>query len=211
MPTAATPAEGSTRGAAMPPLVIDAAGWCSRARRCESPNFGPRPPGTAVELALVHSISLPPGVYGGDAIERLFANRLDWDAHPYFQQIRGLQVSSHFVLRRDGELLQFVACGQRAWHAGKSAWQGREGCNDFSVGIELEGLEGERFEDAQYDALQALLRALAQRYPLRGVAGHEHVAPGRKLDPGPGFDWGRLVAGLRWHGRYFPAGLAAPR
>jgi AmpD protein len=194
-----------------PALAIDVDGWCAQARRCESPNFGPRPVGCAVELALIHSISLPPGEYGGDAIERLFANRLDWDAHPYFQQIRGLQVSSHFVVRRDGELLQFVSCNQRAWHAGRSAWRGREGCNDFSVGVELEGLEGERFEDAQYERLLPLLRALARRYPLLGVAGHEHVAPGRKIDPGPGFDWPRVTDGLRWHGRYFPEGLRAPR
>ena len=191
----------------MPPLVIDGDGWCSVARRCESPNFGPRPPGTAIDLALVHSISLPPGEYGGDAIEQLFANRLDWDAHPYFQQIRGLQVSSHFVVRRGGELLQFVSCDQRAWHAGRSAWRGRENCNDFSVGIELEGLEGETFEAAQYGTLLSLLRALAQRYPLQSVAGHEHVAPGRKIDPGPGFDWARVLQSLRWNPRYFPQGL----
>lgn len=190
--------------------VIDDEGWCGLARRCESPNFGPRPAGTAIDLALIHSISLPPGEYGGEAIERLFSNRLDWDAHPYYQQIRGLQVSSHFVIRRDGELLQFVACGQRAWHAGRSAWNGRENCNDFSIGIELEGLEGETFEDAQYDALLPLLRALAQRYPLQSVAGHEHVAPGRKIDPGPGFDWTRVRHGLRWAGRYFPEGLRDP-
>jgi len=194
-----------------PPLLIDADGWCSGARRCACPNFGPRPAGCKVTLAVIHSISLPPGEYGGDHIERLFANRLDWDAHPYFQQIRGLQVSSHFVVRRDGELLQFVSCNERAWHAGRSAWQGREGCNDFSVGVELEGLEGERFEDAQYARLLPLLRAIARRYPLQGVAGHEHVAPGRKIDPGPGFDWPRVTGGLRWHGRYFPEGLRAPR
>jgi AmpD protein len=114
-------------------------------------------------------------------------------------------------VRRDGELLQFVSCNERAWHAGRSAWRGREGCNDFSVGVELEGLEGERFEDAQYARLLPLLRAIARRYPLQGVAGHEHVAPGRKIDPGPGFDWPRVTDGLHWHGRYFPEGLRAPR
>lgn len=180
------------------------AGWLPQAHRCPSPNFGPRPPGTVIDLALVHSISLPPGVYGGDEIERLFTNRLDWDAHPYFQQIRGMQVSSHFLLRRDGVLWQFVSCEERAWHAGASHWQGRDNCNDFSIGIELEGLEGEHFESAQYDALVTLLQELALRYPLRAVAGHEHVAPGRKIDPGPGFDWPHLMARLAWPPRYFP-------
>jgi AmpD protein len=183
------------------------AGWWGRARHVASPNFGPRPAGTAVTLAVVHSISLPPGRYGGDEIERLFTNRLDWDAHPYFAQIRGLEVSSHFVIRRDGELLQFVSCDQRAWHAGRSSWRGRENCNDYSIGIELEGLEGTPFEAAQYDALGPLLAALAQAYPLADVAGHEHVAPGRKIDPGTGFDWPRAQqaahcagAVLRWPG-----------
>jgi N-acetyl-anhydromuramoyl-L-alanine amidase len=169
-------------------------GWLGSARRCESPNAGPRPAGTEIDLALIHSISLPPGVYGGDEIERLFTNRLDWDAHPYFEQIRGMQVSAHFLIRRDGEVLQFVSCDARAWHAGASVWRGRADCNDYSIGIELEGLEGERFEAAQYTALAALLAALRQRYAIRSVVGHEHVAPGRKHDPGAGFDWPRLRA-----------------
>ena len=177
-------------------MTFDAArwrdGWWSAARRIDSPNCGPRPAGEPVTLALIHSISLPPGVYGGDAIERLFTNRLDWSAHTYFERIRGLEVSSHFVIRRDGELLQFVSVADRAWHAGRSSWRGRENCNDYSVGIELEGLAGGAFEDAQYDALATLLRALAARYPIRDVAGHEHVAPGRKDDPGAGFEWSRL-------------------
>jgi AmpD protein len=167
-------------------------GWWSGARAVPSPNFGPRPGGVAVDLLLLHSISLPPGVYGGPQIERLFTNTLDWNAHPYFEQIRGLQVSSHFVVRRDGEVLQFVSCDQRAWHAGRSSWRGRDDCNDYAVGVELEGLEGERFEPAQYDALATLTHALCEAYPIAAVAGHEHVAPGRKADPGPGFDWGRL-------------------
>lgn len=183
-------------------------GWLDEARACPSPNFGPRPAGIEVNLAVIHSISLPPGVYGGDEIERLFTNRLDWDVHPYFQQIRGLQVSSHFVLRRDGEVLQFVSCQDRAWHAGRSAWRGRENCNDYSIGIELEGLEGERFEPAQYDALVMLLPRLARDYPLQWVVGHEHVAPGRKQDPGPGFDWSHLVARLGWPARCFPDDVA---
>jgi AmpD protein len=180
------------------------AGWIPEARRVPSPNFGPRPGGTEVSLAVIHSISLPPGKYGGDEIERLFTNRLDWDAHPYYQQIRGATVSSHFLIRRDGELLQFVSCEDRAWHAGRSSWQGRENCNDYSIGIELEGLEGELFEAEQYAVLAALLQALAQRYPLQAVVGHEHVSPGRKIDPGPGFDWPQLKTLLGWPGRYFP-------
>ena len=186
-------------------------GWWSAARRIDSPNHGPRPEGTEVTLALIHSISLPPGSYGGDSIERLFTNTLDWDAHPYFQQIRGLEVSSHFVVRRDGELLQFVPTARRAWHAGRSAWRGRENCNDYSIGIELEGLEGERFEPSQYERLAELLHALARQHPLRDVAGHEHVAPGRKLDPGTGFEWVRLQSLTDWPDRYFPKDVLASR
>jgi AmpD protein len=180
-------------------------GWLAAARRIPSPNFGARPPQTAIDLALIHSISLPPGVYGGDEIERLFTNTLDWDAHPYFQQIRGLEVSSHFVIRRDGELLQFVSCDERAWHAGRSSFRGRAECNDYAIGIELEGLEGETFEAPQYDTLARLLRDLRDAYPLQAVAGHEHVAPGRKLDPGPGFDWRRLAQSLHWPEGFFAA------
>ena len=157
-----------------------------------------------VSLLLIHSISLPPGEYGGDAIERLFTNRLDWNEHPYFTQIRGMEVSSHFVIRRDGELIQFVSCDKRAWHAGASCWRGRADCNDFSIGIELEGLEGEAFEPVQYAALATLMERVAGHYPVRGVAGHEHVAPGRKIDPGPGFDWVGLMARLHWPQQYFP-------
>ena len=151
---------------------------------------------------VLHSISLPPGEYGGDAIERLFTNRLDCDEHPYFDGLRGLQVSAHFVVRRGGELLQFVSCSRRAWHAGRSVWRGRENVNDWSVGIELEGLEGDVFAVAQYRSLARLLRALARQYPVAEVVGHEHVAPGRKADPGPGFDWCLLQRRL---GRFKPA------
>lgn len=175
-------------------------GWLRAARRLDSPNFGPRPPGACIDLLVVHSISLPPGRYGGDEVQRLFTNRLDWDAHPYFGQIRGLEVSAHFYIRRDGALWQFVSADDRAWHAGASQWRGRANCNDDSVGVELEGLEGDRFEDAQYDVLAGLAAALADRYPIAHVAGHEHIAPGRKQDPGPGFDWrrlGRLLQGRR--------------
>ena len=185
------------------------AGWWPKARRCESPNFGARPAGAAVELVLVHSISLPPGEFVGDAIERLFTNRLDWNAHPYFAQIRGMQVSSHFLVRRDGELLQFVSCDDRAWHAGASSWRGRADCNDFSIGVELEGLEGGLYEQPQYKALTALVKALAKHYPITALAGHEHVAPGRKQDPGSGFDWARVKAALGWSESRFPEELRA--
>ncbi|MBC8055498.1 MAG: 1,6-anhydro-N-acetylmuramyl-L-alanine amidase AmpD [Rhizobiales bacterium] len=181
-------------------------GWLEGARRIESPNCGPRPEGVSIDLALVHSISLPPGHYGGDAIERLFTNRLDWDAHPYYALIRGFRVSAHFLVRRDGELLQFVSCDARAWHAGASAWRGRSDCNDFSIGIELEGLEGEGFETPQYGTLAGLVQRVAQRYPIAAVVGHEHVAPGRKHDPGAGFEWPRFAALLRPFAPDFPEG-----
>lgn len=179
-------------------------GWYRFARRLESPNFGPRPPDAQVHLVVLHSISLPPGRYGGDEVQALFTNQLDWDAHPYFQSIRGLQVSSHFYVRRGGQLWQFVSCDQRAWHAGTSHWRGRDNCNDFSVGIELEGLEGDVFEPAQYEAVASLCAALAQHYPVQAVAGHEHVAPGRKQDPGRGFDWAQLRRSLAWDANAFP-------
>jgi N-acetyl-anhydromuramoyl-L-alanine amidase len=173
-------------------------GWWRRATPIESPNHNARPDPRDVSLVVVHSISLPPGQYGGDEIERLFTNRLDWSAHPYFESIRGLKVSSHFVIRRSGEMLQFVSCDRRAWHAGASQWRGRDNCNDYSIGIELEGLEGEQFEDAQYTVLARLLRVLGKRYAIDAVVGHEHVAPMRKHDPGDGFEWARLRRDLRW-------------
>lgn len=172
-------------------------GWWDAARACPSPNFGARPAGSAITLVVVHSISLPPGAYGGPDVERLFTNTLDCDAHPYYEALRGLRVSAHFFLRRAGELVQFVSCDARAWHAGRSQWRGRGECNDWSIGVELEGLEGHGFEPVQYRRLGELLRALARRYPIAEVAGHEHVAPGRKQDPGPGFDWARLARTLR--------------
>jgi AmpD protein len=172
-------------------------GWWRAARRLPSPNCDERPPGDAVTLVVLHSISLPPGEYGGDGVERLFTNRLDCDAHPYFDGLRGLRVSAHFLVRRDGQVLQFVDCDRRAWHAGRSHWRGRDACNDHSIGIELEGLEGESFEAAQYTAVARLLRALAARYPVDEAVGHEDIAPGRKSDPGPGFDWPRLRRVLR--------------
>ncbi len=179
-------------------------GWLRQAIRLDSPNFGPRPAQALIDLIVVHSISLPPGQYGGEGVQALFTNRLDWDAHPYYQQIRGLEVSAHFYIRRDGALWQFVSCDDRAWHAGRSHYRGRDHCNDDSIGIELEGLEGDTFEPAQYQALAELCQALCTRYPIAHLAGHEHVAPGRKHDPGPGFDWRRLQALLGLPSRCFP-------
>lgn len=193
-----------------PPPPPDAAdplwqrGWYRFAHRIASPNFGPRPEGAAIDLVVVHSISLPPGVYGGDEVQRLFTNTLDWEAHPYFKSIEGMQVSAHFFIRRDGALVQFVSCDDRAWHAGPSAYRGRANCNDDSVGIELEGLEGESFEPAQYEALAVICAALADHYPIRHLAGHEHIAPGRKKDPGARFDWAQLRRDTGFPGEWFP-------
>ena len=180
-------------------------GWLRRAGHCPSPNFGSRPAGAVVDLVVVHSISLPPGEYGGPEVMDLFTNRLDWNAHPYFGTIRGIEVSAHFFIRRDGSVWQFVDCDERAWHAGRSRWRGRDNCNDDSIGIELEGLEGDLFEAAQYEALAGVCEALARRYPLRHLAGHSDIAPGRKADPGAGFDWTALRRRLGWPDTWFPA------
>lgn len=185
-------------------------GWYRPASRLPSPNFGPRPDRIAVDLLVLHSISLPPGVYGGDQVQRFFTNRLDLREHPWFERLNGLEVSAHFFIRREGDLWQFVSCDDRAWHAGRSQHLGRDNCNDFSIGIELEGLEGEPFEPAQYDTLACLCAALATRYPIRHVAGHEHVAPGRKYDPGAGFEWSNLRRRLGWPSRCFPLVSEAP-
>lgn len=170
----------------------DAEGWLPAARRVASPNFDERPAGEAISLVVIHAISLPPGVFGGQFIEHLFLNELDVDAHPYFASLRDLKVSAHFLIARDGTLIQFVSCLSRAWHAGVSTWNGRLRCNDFSIGIELEGDDGHAFEEAQYASLMLLIAALQQRYPIESIVGHADVAPGRKTDPGPMFDWGRL-------------------
>lgn len=190
--------------ASLPGAGVWDGGWYRFARRMPSPNFGPRPAGVATDLLVLHSISLPPGVYGGQQVQQLFTNQLDWNAHPYFQQIEGLQVSAHFYIQRQGELWQFVSCDDRAWHAGASSHRGRENCNDFSIGIELEGLEGDPFDAPQYEALLALVPAIAQHYPLSAIAGHEHIAPGRKADPGAGMDWSLLQTALGLAPTYFP-------
>lgn len=172
--------------------AVEDSGWLVSARRIESPNCDDRPEGVATELVVIHNISLPPGQFGGAGILDLFSNRLDPAAHPYYETIKDLRVSAHFLIRRDGELIQFVSCDQRAWHAGLSSWRGRERCNDFSVGIELEGTDDAPFTEAQYDRLNALLGALYRRYPVTDVVGHSDIAPGRKTDPGPYFDWERV-------------------
>jgi AmpD protein len=175
-------------------------GWLAVARRVPSPNRDSRPAGIEVSLAVMHSISLPRGAFGkvagASAIERLFTNRLDPSGHPSFAALSGLRVSSHFLIYRDGELVQFVPVQERAWHAGVSRWRGREGCNDYSVGIELEGTDEDPFEPAQYRRLAGLLRQLATLLPIRSLAAHSEIAPGRKSDPGAGFDWPRLLAAL---------------
>ena len=169
-------------------------GWMPAARRIDSPNFDDRPPEASVTLVVVHAISLPPSQFGSDDIARLFTNTLEPDQHPYFSTINTLRVSAHFLIRRDGELVQFVSCRQRAWHAGVSAWNGRERCNDFSIGIELEGCDELPFEDAQYARLVVLLAALQSCYPIDAVVGHSDISPGRKTDPGPCFEWRKIKA-----------------
>jgi N-acetyl-anhydromuramoyl-L-alanine amidase len=182
-------------------LRVDAVtGLVACARYVPSPNRDQRPPGQPPELVVVHGISLPPGEFGGPWIERLFTNTLPPGEHPYFAAIAGQRVSAHVLIRRDGSLLQFVPFHLRAWHAGASSWRGREQCNDYSIGIELEGTDTTPYEDAQYGALATLVAALVRAYPTlapEAVAGHEDVAPGRKTDPGPAFEWPRLKALLR--------------
>jgi AmpD protein len=170
------------------------------ARLCLSPNRDPRPGGADLELIVLHGISLPPGTFGGPEIEEFFCNRLDWDAHPYFLGIRGVEVSAHLLIRRDGEVLQFVPFGERAWHAGESTFRQRPRCNDYSIGIELEGEDTVAYEDAQYDSLSRVVESLVRSYPgltPRKIAAHSDIAPGRKTDPGPVFDWLRLYDDLQ--------------
>jgi AmpD protein len=176
------------------PLLLNEDGLIEGARYIASPNCDERPAGCAVELIVVHAISLPPGEFGGDGIIDLFTNRLDPAAHPYYATVSDLKVSAHFLIRRDGNLLQFVPSVRRAWHAGESSWRGRTRCNDFSIGIELEGTDHAPFEDAQYIVLADLTRAIEASYPATDIAGHSDIAPGRKTDPGPYFDWERYRA-----------------
>ena len=176
-------------------MRIDAQGLLAGGEYIPSPNCDDRP-AVAIELLVIHNISLPPGEFGGDGVKRLFTNRLDVDAHPYYRAIAGLRVSAHFFVRRDGRVIQFVSCLKRAWHAGESCWQGKSRCNDFSLGIELEGSDTVPFADAQYTALEYLTMVLRETYPIRGIAGHSDIAPQRKTDPGACFDWTRYLTGL---------------
>lgn len=168
------------------------AGWLPGVRRIDSPNCDDRPAGEPVRLVVIHAISLPPDEFGGSGVIDLFTNRLDPGAHPYYREIAALRVSAHFLVRRDGEAIQFVSCDRRAWHAGVSSWMGRSACNDFSIGIELEGCDRVAFEDVQYHTLRWLLESLRKRFPIEALAGHGDIAPGRKTDPGPFFDWHRV-------------------
>ncbi|CAD6558940.1 1,6-anhydro-N-acetylmuramyl-L-alanine amidase AmpD [Paraburkholderia metrosideri] len=186
-------------------FTVDADGWVAAARKLPSPNFEARPAGVVPTLVVVHNISLPPNQFGGTAIAELFLNTLDCNAHPYYDShLRGVRVSAHFVILRDGTLEQFVSCNERAWHAGASNFFGRERCNDFSIGIELEGSDAAAFEAAQYRTLGALVSALTARYPVEAIAGHSDIAPGRKTDPGPHFEWPRLRDDTALSDQYFP-------
>ncbi|MDE2423467.1 MAG: 1,6-anhydro-N-acetylmuramyl-L-alanine amidase AmpD [Betaproteobacteria bacterium] len=173
-------------------LLMDQQGWVSGAQHIKSPNYNVRPQGSPINLLIIHSISLPPGKFGGDAITQLFLNQLDYSAHPYYATLIGLEVSSHFLIRRDGSLIQYVSCLDRAWHAGQSSWRNRANCNDYSIGVELEGTDDSAFTEKQYATLQFLIELLKQHYPISDIVGHEDVAPGRKTDPGPYFDWQRV-------------------
>lgn len=188
-------------------LYLDRHGWLKPApqvRKVPSPNFNERPTGHFARLLVIHNISLPPFVFGGPYIEQLFTNRLEIDYHPFFKEIAHLRVSAHFLIRRDGEIIQFVSTDKRAWHAGISYFDGIEGCNDFSIGIELEGSDFEPFTDIQYQRLAKLSLCLKSHYPLRAVRGHEHIAPTRKTDPGPFFDWSRYRKEAKWTWRELP-------
>ena len=176
------------------PLLLGADGWIEGIRRVPSAHCDPRPAGVPVELLVLHNISLPPGRFGGACIEGLFCGELDASAHPFLELLVGLRVSAHFLIERSGRTTQFVACGQRAWHAGASVFEGHAGCNDFSIGIELEGTDFTAFEPAQYGALARLTAALRAALPLRAVRGHSHIASARKTDPGPMFDWSRFAS-----------------
>lgn len=164
-------------------------GWMSGVCHIASPNHDARPHGMPVDMLVIHNISLPPNEYGGRAIEQFFTNTLDTSSHPYFEQLKGVRVSAHFLVRRNGRIVQFVSCSRRAWHAGVSNWQGRTRCNDFSIGIELEGSDFEPFHAEQYRSLVKLTRRLMRVYPIQNLVGHSDIAPERKTDPGPFFDW----------------------
>ena len=188
-------------------LKLDRHGWLQSAAGVSlapSPNCDARPPGNEPSLLVLHNISLPPGRYGGPEVVDFFLNRLDYASHPWLERLRDMRVSAHFFIRRDGSIVQFVSTYKRAWHAGVSCFEGRERCNDFSLGIELEGTDTQPYTDAQYTALQRLVPALRTRHALRAIRGHEHIAPGRKTDPGPAFDWKRFGKENGIQRRYLP-------
>jgi AmpD protein len=191
----------------MSALALDRQGWLkphATVTLAPSPNFDKRPRGVEPTLLVIHNISLPPGQFGGPEIVDFFQNKLDYDSHPWLDRLRGVTVSAHFLVRRDGQVVQFVSTDERAWHAGVSSFQGRERCNDFSIGIELEGTDTEPYTDEQYETLQSLTRALRTRHPLSAVWGHEHIAPQRKTDPGPAFQWRRYARESQWLLRELP-------
>ncbi|SFQ61159.1 AmpD protein [Halopseudomonas formosensis] len=180
-------------------MQVDQNGWLSEAAHCPSSHFNERPDPDDISLLVIHNISLPPGQFGTGCVQQFFSGTLDCSAHPYFLEIADLRVSAHFLVERDGSITQFVSCLQRAWHAGQSAFAGRDNCNDFSIGVELEGTDELPYTAAQYDSLVRLTRALRRAYPLitaQRITGHEHIAPGRKTDPGPAFDWNSYLARL---------------
>lgn len=190
-------------------MRLNAIGLLDTAQFIASPNYDERPQDTDISLLVIHNINLPPDEFGGNGVIELFTNCIDPAEHPYYQSLQGLKVSTHFFIRRDGALIQFVPCNQRAWHAGVSNWRGRERCNDFSIGIELEGSDTTSFTDAQYEVLIALTQCLCERYPIQNIAGHSDIALGRKTDPGPYFDWRRYAADVNCGGLFLAAGHAS--
>ena len=178
-------------------MQINASGYLDNVHFIASPNFDHRPHGIAISLLVIHNISLPPDKFDGDGVIELFTNQINPKAHPYYQTLYGLKVSSHFFIRRDGKLIQFVSCNQRAWHAGVSCWQGEERCNDYSIGIELEGNDKPPFTNEQYSALATLTQCLCDHYPITDIAGHSDIAPGRKTDPGQCFDWSQYTKRIK--------------
>ena len=188
-------------------MHIDRMGWLhpsSTVQLAPSPNANARPLDCEPSLLVIHNISLPPNQFSGDAVVQFFQNQLDFDSHPWFETIRGMTVSAHFFIRRNGQLVQFVSTDERAWHAGVSQFEGRSSCNDFSIGVELEGADHIPYTEAQYQSLSALTTALYQRYPIQAVRGHEHIAPGRKTDPGPSFNWWHYATQSGLPLRFFP-------
>ena len=175
---------------------MNTSGFLDTAQLIASPNFDERPMGTEISLLVIHNISLPPNEFTGEGVIELFTNQINAEKHPYYQSLQGFKVSAHFFIRRDGATIQFVSCHSRAWHAGASTWQGKDRCNDYSIGIELEGSDTTPFTDAQYTALILLTKYLCNHYPIKHIAGHSDIAPDRKTDPGPYFDWEKYAMDL---------------